>query len=88
MDKVLGEANQELVNITRRDQPSVLRERTYGGLTQENWMMQIVKKITTRCPTIKEILSGYLIAPCQTLERSYDQFALFIESPCLSGVMN
>ena len=60
MDKVLGETNQELVNITRRDQPSVLRDRTYGGLTQDNWMIQIVKELTTRCPTIAEIVSRLL----------------------------
>ena len=58
ISKVLREANQELVNIARRDQPSVLRDRTYGGLTQENWMIQLVKEITTRCPTIAKILSS------------------------------
>ena len=58
IEGVLREANQELVNIARRDQPSVLRDRTYGGLTQENWMIQIMKELSTRCPTVAEILSS------------------------------
>lgn len=57
---LLREANKELVNITRRDEPSVLRDRTYGGLSQETWMVEIVNELSTRCPTIAEILSSLL----------------------------
>ena len=76
MDKVLGEANQELVNITRRDQPSVLRDRTYGGLTQDNWMIQIVKELTTRCPTIAEILSRLLNCSLSNLGKKLPPISL------------
>ena len=32
---LLSKANKELVNVARRDEPSVLRDRTYSGLSQE-----------------------------------------------------
>lgn len=57
---VLREANKELVNIARRDEPSVLRDRTYGGLSQETWMVEVVKELRIRCPTVAEILSSLL----------------------------
>jgi hypothetical protein len=57
---VLREANKELVNIARRDEPSVLRDRTYGGLAQETWMVAILNELSTKCPTVAEILSSFL----------------------------
>ena len=52
---LLSKANKELVNVARRDEPSVLR--TYSGLSQETWMVEIVNKLSTRCPTVAVILS-------------------------------
>lgn len=57
---LLNEANKELVNVARRDEPSVLRDRTYSGLSQETWMVEIVNELSTRCPTVAEILSSLL----------------------------
>ncbi len=57
---VLREANKELVNIARRDKLSVLRDRTYGGLAQKTWMVAILNKLSTKCPTVAEILSSFL----------------------------
>lgn len=57
---VLGVADKELVNIARRDEPSVLRDRTYDGLSQETWMVEVVKELRIRCPTVAEILSSLL----------------------------
>ena len=57
---LLSKANKELVNGARRDEPSVLRDRTNSGLSQETWMVEIVNKLSTRCPTVAEILSSLL----------------------------
>ena len=57
---LLRKANKELVNVARRDEPSVLRDRTYSGLSQETWMVEIVNELSTRCPTVAEILSSLL----------------------------
>ena len=53
-------ANTELTNVARRDMPSVLRNRSYGGLSQENWMAEILVELSTRCPTVAKILSTLL----------------------------
>ncbi|CAB4011969.1 PREDICTED: uncharacterized protein LOC107350876 [Paramuricea clavata] len=60
LNMLLREANKQLVNITRRDEPSVLRDGTYGGLSQETWMVEIVNELSTRCLAIAEILSRLL----------------------------
>ncbi|XP_028411476.1 uncharacterized protein LOC114534127 [Dendronephthya gigantea] len=57
---VLEMAESEMVNVARRDPPSVLRKRTYAGLCQENWMDEVVSELTTRCPTVAKILSTLL----------------------------
>ncbi len=53
-------ADGELVDVARRDPPSVLRKRSYGGLCQENWMTEVASELTTRCPTVAKILSTLL----------------------------
>ena len=53
-------ANTELKNVARRDTPSVLRNRSYGGLSQENWMAQVQEELSARCPTVAKILSTLL----------------------------
>ena len=60
LNMLLSKANKALVNAARRDEPSVLRDRTYSGLFQETWMVEIVNKLSTRCPTVAEILSSFL----------------------------
>ena len=57
---MLRDANKELVKIARQDEPSVLRDRTYGGLSKETCMFDIVNKLLTKCPTVSEILSSLL----------------------------
>ena len=34
----LSVANKELIEVARRSDPSVLRQRDYGGLSSESWM--------------------------------------------------
>ena len=57
---LLRDANKELVKIARRDEPSVLRDRTYGGLSKETWMFDIVNELLAKCPIVTEILSSLL----------------------------
>ena len=49
-----------MVNVARRDEPSVLRDRTYGGLAQETWVVAILNELSTKCPTVAEILTSFL----------------------------
>ena len=54
---ILKIAEIELMNVARRDMPSVLRNRSYEGLCQDNWMAEVISEISTRCPTVAQILS-------------------------------
>ena len=72
LNMVLREANKELVNIARRDEPSVLRDRTCGGLAQETWMVAILNELSTKCPAIAEILSSFL--DCSMLKCIYGNY--------------
>ena len=58
--QVLHGANKELVEIARRSEPSVLRCRTYDGMSSERWMSCILDELSTRCPIVNNILSGLL----------------------------
>ena len=60
LNMLLSKANKELVKAARRDEPSVLRDRTYSGLFQETWRVEIVNKPSTRSSTVAEILSSLL----------------------------
>lgn len=57
---VMQMANQELVEIARRSEPSVLRERSYKGLSQENWIAEVSSELAARCPVMAYIFSTLL----------------------------
>ena len=41
--EVLTEANKELIEVARRSDESVLRQRNYDGLSYESWMSDVVR---------------------------------------------
>ncbi|XP_028413251.1 uncharacterized protein LOC114536099 [Dendronephthya gigantea] len=53
-------ANKELVEVARRTEPSVLRHRTYDGMSADNWMSEVLEELATRCPVTNNILSALL----------------------------
>ena len=57
------EANKELIEVARRSESSVLRNRTFDGLANENWMAEVLAELETRCPIVNNIL-------CALLERT------------------
>ena len=57
---VLCAANKELIEVARRSDASVLRQRGYDGLSAEGWMAQVLKEMATRCPVVNNILCGLL----------------------------
>lgn len=57
---VLSQANKELIEVARRGNPSVLRQRSFDGLSSETWMAELINELTTRCPMAHQILSGLL----------------------------
>ena len=57
---VLSVDNKELIEVARRSDPSVLRQRDYGGLSSECWMSDILKEIESRCPMVHKILCSLL----------------------------
>ena len=57
---VLSQANKELIEVARRGNPSVLRKRSFDGLSSESWMAELINEMTTRCPIAHQILSGLL----------------------------
>lgn len=69
-------ANDELVNIARRDKPSVLRDRSYTGLSQEMWMAEVINELSTRCPTVASILSSLLDCSMENLGKKLSPVCL------------
>jgi hypothetical protein len=57
---VVGKANKELLEVARRSNPSVLRQRSFHGLSSETWMTELINEMKTRCPVAHQILSGLL----------------------------
>ena len=59
-DQILAEANKELIHVARWSQPSAPRERGFGGLSSDTWMSEALGELSTRCPTVNNILCGLL----------------------------
>ena len=57
---VLQKANKELLEVARRSTPSVLRKRKYEGMSAEGWMTEVLNELSTRCPTVNNILTSLL----------------------------
>ena len=57
---VLNEANKEMVEVARRSNPSVLRQRNYDGMSAKDWMSKVINELSTRCPVVNNILSSLL----------------------------
>jgi hypothetical protein len=57
---VLSVANTELIEVTRRSEPSVLRQRSYGGLSSERWISEILEEMESRCPLVHKILCSLM----------------------------
>jgi hypothetical protein len=56
----LAEANKELIHVARRSQPSVLRQRGFDGMSADTWMAEVLGELSTRCPTVNNILCALL----------------------------
>jgi hypothetical protein len=56
LSNILSQANKELVEIARRSDASVLRQRLYDGLSSDDWMASVLKEMATRCPVVNDIL--------------------------------
>ena len=53
-------ANKELIDVARRTEPSVLRQRGYDGMSSDSWMLEVLEELATRCPVTNGILSTLL----------------------------
>jgi hypothetical protein len=58
--QILRAANKELIEIARRSESSVLRQRSYCGMSAEGWMAEVLDELSTRCPVVFSILGGLL----------------------------
>ena len=56
----MAEANKELIDVARRSQPSVLRQRRFVGMSSDTWMLQVIEELSTRCPTVNSIQCALL----------------------------
>ena len=56
----LVKANQELIEVARKSEPSVLRQRLYDGMSDEGWMSEVLKEMATRCPIVNKIILSLL----------------------------
>ena len=57
---VIDKANKELVEVARRGEPSVLRERLFKCLVAKIWMSEVKEELAIRCPVVNSILSVLL----------------------------
>ena len=55
----MSKSNEELIEITRSE-PSVLRKRSYEGMSNENWMTEVINELPTSCPVVSDMLSKLL----------------------------
>ena len=60
LSQVLIVSDKELREVARRSVPSVLRQRSFEGLSSKDWMSEVVNEIETRCPTVHKILAVLL----------------------------
>ena len=60
INQTLAEANKELIHVARRSQPSVLRQRGFVGMSSDTWMSEVLEELSTRCPTVNNILCALL----------------------------
>ena len=58
--RVVEEANKELIEVARRSDPSVLRQRAYSRLSYNSWMADVLEELARRCPVVFKIPSGLL----------------------------
>ena len=69
--KVLLGADRELIEIARRSEPSVFTQRTYDGVSAATWMSELFAELSTRCPTVYQILARLLESSYRPERRSY-----------------
>ena len=65
INQILAEANKELIDVARRSQPSVLRQRGFVGMSSNTWMSEVLEELSTRCPTVNNILCALLESTIQ-----------------------
>jgi hypothetical protein len=60
LSQVMKASDKELREVAKRSDPSVLRQRSFNGLSSEDWMSEVLHEMATRCPTVHKILSVVL----------------------------
>lgn len=68
LNTILKAINNELTNVARRTEPSVLRNRGYRGMSATGWITEIIGELSSRCPTVFKILSSLI-----ELEYNYEK---------------
>lgn len=48
------------MEVARRSEPSVLRQRSFEGMSADSWMTEIQNEMLQRCPMVHSILSALL----------------------------
>ena len=56
----MAESNKELIDVARRSQPSVFRQRGFVCMSSDTWMLEVIEELSTRCPTVNSILRALL----------------------------
>ena len=59
-EHILNIIKREISNLCRRSEPSVLRERHFSGMSNAQWMEDVLDEMKSRCPTLWRMLSGIL----------------------------
>mgnify|MGYP002804059663 CR=1 FL=1 len=59
-EQILTIIKQEISNLCRRSEPCVLRERQFSGVSNTQWMEDVLEEMKSRCPTLWRMLSRIL----------------------------
>ncbi|XP_028416394.1 uncharacterized protein LOC114540402 [Dendronephthya gigantea] len=70
-DEILIEAEKELIEVARRSEPSVLRERSFDGLADISWVTKVLEELSTRCPRVHRILCRLFDSTIYKEKKSY-----------------
>ena len=73
--QVLEKANKELIEVARRSEPSVLRQRDYDGVSADSWMSEVLEELSSRCPVTNKILAA-LLESCIQPEKKHPAICL------------
>lgn len=68
LDKLVSDADKELLKIARRNNNSVLQERGYTGMSTLNFA-EVITEVQSSCPSVYSFLSWMIQLDINSVKR-------------------